>query len=82
MHIFISLYFLHSHTAAEALSTTKQVELFNIKEFVSAALGVDDESFVVSIASVLEATNIHPSCQTRLAALNVKAVTIPAEYSD
>lgn len=58
------------------------MELFNAKERVAAALRVDDESFVVQVASVLEATNIHPSRQTQIASLNVKEVTIPAEYSD
>ena len=38
-------------TAAEALPTTKRVELFSAKEFAAAALGVDDEAFVVHVAS-------------------------------
>ena len=35
-----------TYTAAEALSTTKWVELFSAKEFAAAALGADDEAFV------------------------------------
>lgn len=51
-------------------------------ELAAAALRVDDEFFVVQVVSVREATNIHPSRQTEIASLNVKEVTIPAEYSD
>ena len=51
-------------------------------ELAAAALRVDDESFVVQVASVRETTNIHHSRQTQFASLNVKGVTIPAEYSD
>ena len=68
--------------AAEALPTTERVELFSAKELVVAALEVDNEAFVVHVASILEATNIHPSCQAQIASLNVEEVTIPAEYSD
>ena len=32
-----------NYTAAEALPTTKRVELFSAKEFAAAALGVDDD---------------------------------------
>ena len=64
-----------TYTAAEALTTTKQVELFSAKEFAAAALGVDDEAFVVHVASILgwvsEAKNVHPSRQAQIASLDV-----------
>ena len=53
-----------------------------MKELAAAALAVDNEAFVVHIASILEATSIHPSRQAQIASLNAKEVTIPAEYSD
>ena len=71
-----------TYTVAEALPTTERVELFNTKEFAAAALGVDDEAFVVHVASVLELDSVHPSRQAQIASLDVEEVTIPAEYSD
>ena len=35
-----------NYTAAEALPTTKRVELFNAKEFAATALGNNDKAFV------------------------------------
>ena len=49
---------------------------------MAAAVEVDNEAFVVHVASILEATNIHLFCQAQIASLNVEEVTIPAEYSD
>ena len=46
-----------TYMAAEALPTTKRVELFSAKEFVVAALGVDDEAFVVHVAATSTARN-------------------------
>ena len=73
-----------TNTAAEALPTTKRVDLFSAKEFAAAALGVDDEASVVRVASLLglvsEAKNVHPSRQAQIALLDVEEVKIPAEY--
>ena len=66
---------------AEGELVPERVELFSAKELAAAALGVDNEAFV-HLAFILEATNIHPSRQAQIASLNVKEVTIPAEYSD
>ena len=74
-----------TYMAAEALPTAKRVEPFNAKEFAAAALGVDDEAFVVHVVSllgsVLDAKNVHLSRQAQIASLDVKEVTIPVEYS-
>ena len=35
-----------TYTAAEALPTTKWVELFSAKKFAAVALGANDEAFV------------------------------------
>ena len=62
------------------------MELFSAKEFAAAALGADDEAFVVHVASLLgsvsEAKNIYSSRQAQTASLDVEEVTIPAEYLD
>ena len=39
------------YTAAEALPTTKQVELIDKKEFAKAALDEESETFVVHVAA-------------------------------
>ena len=41
-----------SHTIAEALAITKQVELINKKEFAKTALDKEFETFVVYIAAL------------------------------
>ena len=50
--------------------TTKRVELFNVKGFAAAALGANDEAFVVNVASILgsvsEAKNVPPAHQAQL----------------
>ena len=76
------------YTAAESLPTTMRVELFGAKEFAAAALGVDDEAFVVHVASLLgsvsQAKNVYPFRQAQIASLDVEEVPvmIPAEYLD
>lgn len=42
-----------SYTAAEALPTTKMVELINKKEFAAAALNKDDETFMAHVTSII-----------------------------
>ena len=50
--------------AAEALPTTRRVEIINKKEFAVTALNKDDEIFVVHIAALAKPTTmpIYPSC--------------------
>ena len=53
-----------SYSTAEALPTTKQVELINKKEFAKAALDKESETFVVHVATLeapLAGMAIHPS---------------------
>lgn len=50
------------YIAAKALPTTKQVEIYNAKKFVAAALGLNNKVFMVHVASILEETNIHLFC--------------------
>ena len=54
-----------TYTAAEALLTTRKVEIIDKKEFAAAILNVDDEIFVVHIAVLAEQTTmlIHLSRQ-------------------
>ena len=73
-----------TYTAAEALPTTRRVEIIDKREFAAAALNADDETFVVHVAALAEPTTmpIHPSCQAQVAALTSEETGIPAEYSD
>ena len=50
--------------AAEALPTTRKVEIIDKKEFAVAALNADDETFMVYIAALVELIimPIDPSC--------------------
>ena len=73
-----------TYTAAEALPTTRRVEIIDKREFAAAALNADDETFVVHVAALAEPTTmpIHPSRQAQVAALTSEETGIPAEYSD
>ena len=73
-----------TYTAAEALPTTRRVEIIDKREFAAAALNADDETFVVHVAALAEPTTmpIHPSRQAQVAVLTSEETGIPAEYSD
>ena len=73
-----------SYTTAEALPTTKRVELINKKEFAKAALDENSETFVVYVASLNLAPTpgIHPDRAAQIALLLTEEVKIPEEYSD
>ena len=73
-----------TYTAAEALPTTRKVEIINKKKFAAAALNVDDKTFMVYIAALAEPIimPIYPSCHTQVAALTSEKIRISAEYSD
>ena len=71
-----------TYSAAEALSTTRRVEIIDKKEFATAVLNEDDKTFVVHIAALSVGSNIHLSRQAQIASLDVEEVTIPAEYLD
>ena len=73
-----------TYTAAEALPTTKRVEIIDKREFAAAALNVNDETFMVHIVALAEPTTmpIHPSCHVQIAALTSEETGNPTEYSD
>ena len=71
-----------TYSAAEALPTTRRVEIIDKKEFATAALNEDDETFVMHMAALSVGSNVHPSRQAQIASLDVEEVTIPAEYLD
>ena len=55
---------LKSYTAAEALSTTKQVEFIDKKEFAKAALDAKLKTLIIHIIALkalLAGMSIHPS---------------------
>lgn len=67
----------------EALSTTKQVELVDKKIFASIAIDLDDEIFIVHIASLIS-TNVYLSYRAQIALfLQHKAFsTVLSKYID
>ena len=71
-----------SYTTAEALPTTKRVELINKKEFAKAALNEKSETFVVHVASFNLTLGIHLDRAAQIASLLTEEVRIPNEYSD
>ena len=73
-----------AYSAAEALPTTRRVEIIGKKEFAAAALNEEDETFVVHMAApnVKAASNVHPSRQAQIVLLEVEKITIPSKYAD
>ena len=71
-----------SYTTAEALPTTKQVELINRKEFAKAALDENSETFVMHVTSLNLVPGIHPDREPQITSLLTKEVKILEEYSD
>ena len=73
-----------TYAAAEALPTTRRVEIIDKREFAAAALNADDETFVVYVVALAKPTTmpIYSSCHTRVAALTNEETEIPDEYSD
>ena len=49
-----------TYSAAEALPTTRRVEIID-KEFAVAALNENDETFVMHTATISTDSNLHPS---------------------
>ena len=70
-----------SYTAAEALPTTKRVEIIDKKEFTRAALDEHVEAFVMHV-TFLSTMAIYPAREAQLASLIAKEVKIPTNYSD
>ena len=74
-----------TYTTNEALSTTKRVQIVDLKEFVIAALDVYSETFVVHVAIwEREEMPVHSKKQAQVGALlfDEAPTEIPAEYSD
>ena len=73
-----------SHTPAEALPTTKRVQIIGRKELTAAVLDPDEEAFVVYVASLSLGAkmSVYPAREAQTASLVAEEVTIPAEYSD
>ena len=67
-----------SYTVAEALPTTKRVEIIDKKEFTKAALDENVEAFVVHVTSLsLNSMPIHPAREAQIASLVIEEVQIP-----
>ena len=76
---------LRTCTTNETLSTTKQIQIINIKNFVIAAMDVDSKTFVIHIAIwEQEKMLVHYKKQVQVGALifNKVLTAIPMEYSN
>ena len=73
-----------TYTAAEALPTTRRVEIIDKEEFAETVLGGDDEAYVVHVMAVSKPSSmpIHASRQAQVASLVSEEANIPVEYSD
>ena len=70
------------YITAEALPTTKQVELINKEEFAKVALDGNSKTFVIYMASFNLVPGIHPDRETQIASLLTEEVKIPDKYLD
>ncbi len=71
-----------SYTPAEALPTTKRVQMIGRKELAAAALDLDEDAFVFYVASLSLGAkmSVHPAREAKIASLVAEEVTIPAKY--
>ena len=69
-----------SYIIEKALSTTRQVELINKKEFAKTVLDGNAEAFIMHIVSFTLKKTIHLAQKGQIALLLPEKVTIPAEY--
>ena len=70
--------------AAEALPTTRRIEIIDKREFAAAALNTDDKTFVVHVAALVKPMTmlIHPFCHAQVVVLTSKETGILTEYFD
>ena len=73
-----------TYIAAEALPTTRKVEIIDKKKFAVAALNADDKILLVHIASLVEPTTIliHFSGQAKVVLPTSEETKLFAEYSN
>ena len=74
-----------SYTTAEALHTTKWVELINKKEFVKTSLNEKSNTFVVHVVALespLVEMSIHSDKKAQISFLLTEKVMILDKYSD
>ena len=77
-----------TYTIKEVLPTTRHVELVGKKEFATAALDPEYETYVVHVTSLsstpLASFDVHPSRRTQVSGLIAEEAPtkVPAEYSD
>ena len=71
-----------SYTIAEALPSTKRVELIDKKEFAKAVLDENSKTFVIHVTSLSLVSGIHLDREAQIAFLLIEEVKILDEYSD
>ena len=58
-----------AYTIAEALPTTQNIQIISLKEFAKAALDLDQEAFMVHVASLFSSMEVHPDQGVQVATL-------------
>lgn len=73
-----------TYSVAEALPTTKRVQIIDWKKFAKVVLDLDKKAFVMHIATITSRMTIHLEWKAQIASLKAKIapVSMPAEYSD
>ena len=73
-----------AYTIAEALPTTKRVQIIGSKEFAKAVLDPDQEAFVIHVATFFSLMEVHLDREVQVAALTADEApaAIPAKNSD
>ena len=72
-----------SYTVAEALPTTKWVEIIDKKKFARAAFDENVKAFIMHVTSFsLNLMSIHPAKKAQIALLIAEEVKIPNDYLD
>ena len=71
-----------TYTTKKALSTNRQVEIINQKEFAIATLDKNVEAFMMHVSSLGLWMTIHLARKAQLVLLLAKKITVPTNYSD
>ena len=73
-----------TYTAANALPTSKRVQIIDWKKLVKVALDPNKKVFIIYVATITSEMAIHPAHQAQITLLKAEEapVTIPEEYTD
>lgn len=70
------------HILAKTLGMTKRMEIINQKKCLATALNLSKEVFVIHMTYLGSKISIYLACETQIALLVVKKITILVKYLD